>query len=361
MPQVTDFCHPDAHPQSGLRSLVARYETPSLAESAFQIITSIGLFAASCAAMYWSLHVSYLLTLLLAVPTAGFVVRTFIIQHDCGHGAFFKSRRANDLLGRACSVITLTPYANWRRQHNCHHSNWNNLDRRESGADIYSACLTVEEYRALSSWGRFVHRFVRHPIVAQFVVPPLVFLFLYRIPFDTPRAWSRERRSVYWTNLAILTLFGALTLLVGLKDVLMVQLPIITLASIMGIGLFAIQHRYEGVVWTRQNAWNAQSAALQGSSYFALPRILQWFTGNIGFHHVHHLSPRVPNYRLQACHDSIPALQAATTLTLRQGLRSLRLILWDEANRRMVRLADVGDAISRNMASAKEHAVGSSV
>ena len=344
MPQATTFPPSDADPPSGLRSLVARYETPSVAKSAFQLITSIGSFAACCAAMYWSLHVSYLLTLLLAVPAAGFVVRTFIVQHDCGHGAFFRSRRANDLIGCLCSVITFTPYANWRRQHNCHHGNWNNLDRRESGADIYSACLTVEEYRGLSPWRRFVYRWVRHPIVAQFILPPLVFLFLYRIPFDTPKDWGRERRSVYWTDFAILAVLGVLMLLFGIRHVLMVQLPVVMLASIIGIGLFALQHRFEGVVWTRQDAWSAQSAALQGSSYFKLPRILQWFTGNIGFHHVHHLSPRVPNYRLEACHEAIPALQAAKTLTWRAGLRSLKLILWDETNRRMVRFADVRGA-----------------
>ena len=331
-------------PQPSLRALVAQYESPGVAESTLQLLTSIGLYAASCAAMYWSLHLSYLLTLLLAIPTAGFVVRTFIVQHDCGHGAFFKSRRANDLVGMVCSVITFTPYANWRRQHNCHHGNWNNLDRRESGADIYSACLTVEEYRGLSPWRRLVYRWVRHPIVAQFILPPVVFLFLYRLPFDTPKAWGSERRSVYWTDLAIVAVLGVLMLLFGIKQVLMVQLPVVMLASIIGVGLFALQHRFEGVVWTRQDAWTAQSAALEGSSYFKLPRILQWFTGNIGFHHVHHLSPRVPNYRLEACHEAIPALQAAKTLTWRAGLRSLKLILWDETNRRMVRFADVRGA-----------------
>ncbi len=338
--------HSGSNFQPGLRSLLAIHEAPSVAKSALQIVTSIGLFAVSCTAMYWSLHVSYLLTLLLAVPTAGFVVRTFIVQHDCGHGGFFKSRWANDVTGLACSLITFTPYASWRRQHNCHHGNWNNLDRRESGADIYSDCLTVEEYHALSARQRFLYRTVRHPIVALFLIPPLVFVVLYRVPFDTPKAWSRERRSVYWTNFAILALLGSLALVVGLKQVLLVQVPVIMMASIIGVSLFALQHRFEGAVWARQKDWSVQSAALEGSSFFKLPRILQWFTGNIGFHHIHHLSPRMPNYRLEACHASVPALQTVRTLTWRDGLKALRLMLWDEANQQMVRFADVRSAAS---------------
>ena len=336
-----------------LRSLMAAYETPSAARSVFQVVSSMGLFAASCAAMYWSLHISYFLTLLLAIPTAGMVVRTFIIQHDCGHGAFFKSRRANDFVGLLCSVITVTPYANWRRQHNCHHANWNNLDRRESGADIYSSCLTVKEYRALSVRERFAYRAVRHPVVAQFIIPPLVFLFLYRLPFDTPKAWRRERWSVYQTNLIILALLGVLAVLFGVKQVLLVQIPVIALASTMGICLFALQHRFEGAVWARQGEWSFETAALEGSSYFQLPRLFQWFTGNIGFHHVHHLSPRIPNYRLEACHRSVPALQKVRTLTWRDALKALTMMLWDEDNRRMVRFVDAVRAPSRLSALTK--------
>jgi omega-6 fatty acid desaturase (delta-12 desaturase) len=304
-------------------------------------VTSVGLFMAACAAMYWSLNISYLLTLALALPTAGLLVRVFIVQHDCGHGAFFRSRRANTLVGLVCSVFTFTPYANWRRQHSQHHGNWNNLDRRESGSDIYSSCLTVEEYQALSPWKRFTCRLYRHPIIAQIIVPPLVFLLLYRVPFDTPKSWAHERRSVYWTNLAILSVLGGLALLVGIRQVLLIQLPIIALTSIMGVGLFSLQHRFDGVVWARQRNWTMMEAALKGSSYFKLPRVLQWFTGNIGFHHVHHLNPHIPNYRLEACHKAIPALGEATTLTWRDGPGAIRRMLWDEANRRMVGFKDI--------------------
>ena len=341
MPSTAPLVQSDVDALPGLRSVIAPYESPSTAKSTLQLVTSIGLFVTFCAAMYWSLQVSYLLTLLLAVPTAGFVVRTFIVQHDCGHGAFFKSRWRNDFIGLVCSVITFTPYANWRRQHNCHHGNWNNLDRRESGADIYSACLTVQEYLALPSWKRFVYRAIRHPIVAQLIIPPLVFLFLYRIPFDTPKTWRHERLSVYWTNLAIFALLGLLALVVGVKQVLLVQIPIVALASIMGVCLFALQHRFEGVIWARRDNWSVETAALKGSSYLKLPPVLQWFTGNIGFHHVHHLSPRVPNYKLEACHKSIRALQVGKTLTWRDGLRALSLILWDEASGQMIRFADL--------------------
>lgn len=327
--------------EPGVRSLIAQYESPSIRRSLFQLLTSAGLFVAACAAMYWSLHISYLLTLALAFPAAGLLVRTFIVQHDCGHGAFFRSRRANDITGMLCGVLTFTPYANWRRQHNGHHGNWNNLDRRESGADIYSVCLTVEEYQALSPRRRLGYRLLRHPFVLQILLPPLVFVVLYRLPFDTPKSWSRERRSVYWTNLALLAVLGGLALLVGIKAMLLVQLPVIALASIMGVFLFSVQHRFDGVVWARQADWNATKAALDGSSCLRLPRVLQWFTGNIGFHHIHHLSPRVPNYRLEACHAAIPALRTAEALTLRDSFKALRLTLWDEVNRRMVRFADV--------------------
>jgi omega-6 fatty acid desaturase (delta-12 desaturase) len=274
------------------------------------------------------------------VPTSGLLVRVFIVQHDCGHGAFFRSRRANDAVGMICSVLTFTPYANWRRQHNLHHGNWNNLDRRQAGTDLYSECLTVEEYWARPRWRRFTYRALRHPIVGQIIIPPLVFLFFYRLPFDTPKAWVKERRSVHRTNLAIIAVMGGLMLWLGLWPVLLIQVPVIALTAIIGVLLFSLQHRFEGAIWAWQEDWNATTAALHGSSFFKLPRLLQWFTGNIGFHHVHHLSPRVPNYRLEECHRAVPALQAAKTLTWWQGLKAIRLMLWDEANAQMVTFSD---------------------
>jgi omega-6 fatty acid desaturase (delta-12 desaturase) len=267
---------------------------------------------------------------------AGFVVRIFVIQHDCGHGSFFKSRRANDALGLLCSIITLTPYAHWRRQHAGHHAVWNNLDRRLSGSDIYSTCLTVAEYRSLTLWGRLFYRLARHPLVSVVILPPLIFLFLYRVPFDTPKTWRRERRAVYGTNLAIAAAIVGLGLLAGFERVLLVQLPIMVIASIVGVWIFSIQHQFERALWQGQARWNFEAAALQGSSYLRLPRVLQWFTANIGFHHVHHLNPHIPNYRLAECHATIPGLQGVQTLTIWSGLSALSFALWDESREKMI-------------------------
>jgi omega-6 fatty acid desaturase (delta-12 desaturase) len=321
---------------SALRGAVARFQTPDLWISLWQAGSSLVPFAAICAAMYVSAGLSYGLTLGLAVVAAGFVVRIFVIQHDCGHGSFFKSRRANDTLGLICSVITLTPYANWRRQHAGHHANWNNLDRRLSGTDIYSTCLTVAEYHELSRWNRLLYRVTRHLLISLLVLPPLVFLLLYRVPFDTPRTWRHERYAVYATDLAISAVIVGLGLLLGFERVLIIQLPIIVMASIAGVWIFSVQHRFEDALWQRQAQWNFEMAALQGSSYLRLPGLLQWFTANIGFHHVHHLNPRVPNYRLAACHAAIPILRGKSATTLWAVLRAVSLALWDENQHRMV-------------------------
>jgi acyl-lipid omega-6 desaturase (Delta-12 desaturase) len=326
--------------RAALREAVAPFETPSLALGLGQIVTSIVFYIAAVGTMYWSFGVSYALTLLLAIPASVFLVRVFIVQHDCGHGSFLAWRRGNDLLGATCGVLTLVPYANWRRQHAGHHANWNNLDRRESGADIYSTCLTVSEYRALSPPRRFFYRLWRHPVMANILFPHLVFLLLYRTPFDTPKSWIRERKSVWTTNLAILTVFVALGLSFGFVEVLMVQLPIVFVTSVIGVWLFSVQHRFEDARWMRRGEWNFADAALHGSSYLALPRFLQWMTGNIGFHHIHHLSQRIPNYRLAACHRGNPALHPESPLTLLGAVRAARFTLWDEESGRLVRFCD---------------------
>jgi omega-6 fatty acid desaturase (delta-12 desaturase) len=323
-----------------LRSAVAPFETPNLALGLYQIISAIALYVVLQAVMYWSLGISYALTLALAVPASVLVVRIFIIQHDCGHGSFFASRRSNDVLGAICGVLTLAPYASWRRQHAGHHANWNNLDRRESGTDIYSTCLTVEEYRARSPWQRFLYRLPRHPLVANILLPPVVFLFLYRTSFDTPKAWTRERRSVWSTNIAIAACAAALGMILGFGSVLMVQLPIIVLATIVGVWLFSVQHRFETAQWLRQPQWDFADAALKGSSHLDLPRALHWVTGNIGFHHIHHLSPRVPNYRLAACHRSNVVLRPENPLSLGKALSAGNLALWDENQAKLVRFRD---------------------
>ena len=298
--------------------------------------------------MYWSLRVSYLLTLCLAIPTGALLVRIFIIQHDCGHGSFFASRRVNDLVGMFCSVLTLTPYANWRRQHAGHHANWNNLDKRYSGRDIYSACLTVREYRRLPPLRRLLYRVSRHPMIAHVLIPPLVFLVLYRVPFDTPKHWRRERRAVYWTDLALVAVIGTLGLTVGFHAVLLVQLPVMIVTSIIGVALFAVQHRFEESLWTRQPEWSFADASLEGSSYLKLPKLLQWFTGNIGFHNVHHLAPRIPNYRLESCFRANRAFQEKPYVGLRGAIRSIRLALWDEDRNQLVSFKELAPATTRS-------------
>lgn len=328
-----------------LRSILAAHQAPILSRSLGQIASTFLPFFGLIAAMYALLDVSAWISLALAVPAAGLIVRIFIIQHDCGHGAFFRSRAANEWLGRFCSLFTMTPFANWRRQHANHHAMWNNLDRRSSGADIYSTCLTVAEYRALSPRQRWGHRAMRHPLISQVLLPPLVFLLLYRVPFDTPRAWPRERASVLATDIGLAALFTTLVLLLGAGPVALVQVPTMVVASILGVWLFSVQHRFENAVWLRQQTWTATEAALFGSSHLKLPRVLQWFSGNIGFHHIHHLLPRVPNYRLEECHDACASLAPGTaSLTLGQALQAPTYALWDEDTQRLVRFSDLRTA-----------------
>jgi omega-6 fatty acid desaturase (delta-12 desaturase) len=327
-----------------VRQAAAAFARPITERAALQLLTSFGPFIAACAAMYLAFPISPLLTLALAVPTGVLLVRIFIIQHDCGHGSFFASRRANALVGRLCSLMTLTPFANWGRQHALHHADWNNLDRKGGGADIYSSCLTVRAYCALSPQRRLLYRLPRHPLFANLLLPPLIFVLLYRLPFDTPRGWKRERRSVHLTNMALVATFGALVALFSWQEVLLIHLPIMVVASIAGVWLFSVQHRFETARWTAKGDWSFADAALQGSSWFGLPPVLHWLTGNIGFHHVHHLNPRVPSYRLPTAHEAVQAQLPVRPLSLLGGLRAPWLTLWDEAAGRLVRFRDVESA-----------------
>ena len=332
----------DIEPVPDRRTMLARlaqFQMPSTGRSVTQLAITAMPYAAIVAFMYYAYyHISPWLSLALALPAAGFVVRLFIIQHDCGHGAYFRSRWANEVVGLLCSLTTFTPYALWRRHHANHHAVWNNLDRRPTGGDIYSGCLTLQEYEALSPIRQRLYQAALHPLVAQLLLPPVVFILVYRIPFDTPKGWRKERINVYLTNLALGGFLLTLALLLGWQPVLLVQLPVIVVASIIGVWLFSVQHRFEHSLWARQADWTAAGAALHGSSWLRLPKVLQWFTGNIGFHHVHHLVPRVPNYRLQAAHRAEPAFAANVTgLTLWQALRAPTFTLWDEARGLMVR------------------------
>ena len=316
----------------------AAYQRPRVENSLFQLANTFGLFFAACATMYVGIAHGLWFVMALVPVAALALVRVFILQHDCGHGSLFRRRWANQLAGIACSLVTLTPYALWRRQHAGHHRVWNDLDARCRGVDIYSSVATVDEYFAYSRSRRFRYRLIRNPMIANLLLPPLIFLVLYRLPFDAPKAWRAERAGVHATNAAIAAIILGLCFALGFAEVGFVQLPVITLASIIGVWLFSIQHRFEHALWTRNKRWNYVEAAVGGSSYLALPPILRWFTGNIGYHHVHHLNPRIPNYRLRACHEADDRLQAAPVLTLWTALGQWRFMLWDPELERMVKL-----------------------
>jgi omega-6 fatty acid desaturase (delta-12 desaturase) len=331
---ILTIAHRQRVPRAASASVpLASYRTPDLRKSIWQICTSFLPLAAVWCLMVLSLHVGYWLTLLLAPVAAGMLVRVFIIQHDCGHGSFFRSRRANDALGFLCGVLALTPYLYWRRSHAVHHASAGNLAQRGIG-DIWT--LTVAEYLQLGRWGRLRYRLYRHPAVMFFLGPTLLFVVLYRFPQAYSSTWKRERASVYWTDAAILATGAAMALLIGLRHFLMIQAPITILAASLGTWLFYIQHQFENVYWARGEEWNPTVAALEGSAYYDLPPILRWFTGNIGFHHIHHLDSRIANYNLPRCHRENPQLRPGAVLSLRGALRTIPLALWDEQRRKLV-------------------------
>ncbi len=316
---------------SAWREIVAKYQRPSIPRGVWQIVNTLVPYVALWYLMYISLAVSYWLVAPLAVLAGGFLVRLFIIHHDCGHGSFFKSKVANDVVGLITGVLTFTPYHHWRWEHAIHHSTSGDLDRRGMG-DIWT--LTVQEYLESSRWKRFAYRLARNPVVLFVVAPLFVFLIWQRFP--KPEANRRERYSVYWTNLAILGLAVGMSWAFGIKAYLLIQLTVIAVAGSAGVWLFYVQHQFEGVYWERGGEWDYAKAALQGSSFYKLPKVLQWFSGNIGFHHIHHLSPRIPNYHLEKCHEAEPFFQTVKPVTLLSSLKSFTFRLWDEKGRRLV-------------------------
>jgi omega-6 fatty acid desaturase (delta-12 desaturase) len=313
------------------KQIVIRYQQPSRWRAVWQLVNTLVPYGALWHLMYVCSAVSYWLVVSLAILAGGFMVRLFIIHHDCGHGSFFKSRRANDVWGFITGVLTLTPYQHWRWEHSVHHSSSGDLDRRGMG-DIWT--LTVQEYLKCSRWNRFAYRLARNPAVL-FVLAPL-YLFLIKHRFPVANAGRRERQSVYWTNLAILGMAVGLSLVFGFKAYLVIQLTAMMVAGAAGVWLFYVQHQFEGVYWQRHRQWDYLAAALQGSSFYKLPRILQWFSGNIGFHHIHHLSSRIPNYNLERCHDAEPLFHTVPPVTLVGSLKSFTFRLWDEKRHRLV-------------------------
>jgi omega-6 fatty acid desaturase (delta-12 desaturase) len=310
--------------------------TPRVGSALFDLATSVVAYLALVAVMFLASGVSYLLVLALAIPASGFLIRTFIVFHDCAHGSFLRSKRANATLGAVLGVILFTPFSWWRHEHAVHHATAGDLDRRGTG-DVQT--LTVDEYRARSWWGRVGYRLFRNPLVMFGLGPFWVLLIGPRLV--TPGMRPRLRRSVLATDLALAVVIGALCLLVGWKDVLIVLAPPVLLTGAVGIWLFYVQHQFEDAYWQQHDEWSFDEAALQGSSYLRLPRILQFFTGNIGLHHVHHLSARIPNYNLQAAHDAC-SLGSVPTLSLMDGLRAVRLKLWDPDQGRLVTFREAG-------------------
>jgi len=312
---------------------LAAYKGPDAKRSVWQLASGAVLFAAAWAGMYFSLSVGYWLTLLCAVPAAFFLVRLFIIQHDCGHGAFFRSSRAADIVGSILGVLTLTPYHYWKKTHALHHATSGNLEHRGFG-DIDT--LTLDEYLARSRWQRFQYRVYRHPAVLFGVGAVLHFFVRHRLPTIVPRDWTRERWSIFWTDVGLAGFVVLMGTLIGYRAFLLVQLPVALFSTVIGVWLFYVQHQFEPTYWEHDDRWRYDLAGLQGSSYYRLPRVLQWATGNIGLHHIHHLNARIPNYRLQQVMNAHPELRQVTTLTLWQSFRCVSLALWDERAHRMV-------------------------
>jgi omega-6 fatty acid desaturase (delta-12 desaturase) len=304
---------------------VSRFQAASLWRARWQVINSFLPYALLWIAMDRVLIISYWLMLPIAILAAGFLVRIFIIFHDCGHGSFFKSKRANNITGALAGVLLLTPYRHWRWQHALHHGTAGDLDRRGSG-DIWT--LTVQEYVRSTRWRRLSYRLARNPIVLFVIAPLYIFVLDHR--FAAAGSPTPERRSVHGTNWALLGITLMMCAIIGLKALLLIQLTVSAIAGALGIWLFYVQHQFEGAYWARSEDWNYTAAALQGSSFYKLPRILQWFTGNIGFHHIHHLSPRIPNYHLQLCHEADPFFNTIKPVTLLASLKFLTFRLWDE-------------------------------
>ena len=321
------------------KAVVLKFQEPSLPRAIWQLVNTLGPFAGLGYLMWRSMAWSYWITLPLALLAGMFLVRIFIIFHDCGHGSFFKSRLANDIVGFITGALTLTPYYHWRWEHSIHHATSGSLDRRGVG-DVWT--MTVEEYLQSGRWKRFAYKLARNPVVL-FVIAP-IFLFVIHQRFFAAKANPRERWSVIWMNIAVLGIAVALSGLFsigrswgfGITAYLLIHLTIVLVGGGVGIWMFYVQHQFEDVYWERDENWDYKAAALEGSSFYKLPKILQWFSGNIGFHHIHHLSSRIPNYNLERCHDADPMFQEVKPLTFFRSLKSLTFRLWDEQRGKLV-------------------------
>ncbi|MGV3661125.1 MAG: fatty acid desaturase [Prosthecobacter sp.] len=313
------------------KAIVLKFQQPSRIRAIWQLVNTLGPYVGLWVLMHASLQWSAWITFALAALAGLFLVRIFIIFHDCGHGSFFKSPRANAIVGFITGLLTLTPYYHWGWEHAVHHSSAGSLDRRGKG-DVWT--MTVEEYLRSSRWKRFAYRLARNPFVLFGLAPVYLFMIAQRIPASG--ASPRDRASVHWMNFAVLTMAAVLIWIYGFIPYLLIQLTITMVGGGVGVWMFYVQHQFEDVYWERDDNWDFTQAALKGSSFYKLPKILQWFSGNIGFHHIHHLSSRIPNYNLERCHKADPMFHEVPPLTLLSSLKSLTFRLWDEQRGRLV-------------------------
>jgi acyl-lipid omega-6 desaturase (Delta-12 desaturase) len=313
------------------QKMVLKYTRPDLKKSIWQICSSLIPYILLWVLMYRSLEWPYWTTILLAIPASGFLIRMFIIFHDCGHGSFFKSKRANDIVGMTMGILSFTPYHRWHNQHRIHHATNGNLDKRGVG-DVWT--MTVDEYLNASKGKQFFYRIFRNPFIL-FTFGPL-YIFLFQSRFTKKDMTKKEKQNIYFTNIAALATAVLLSLLMGLKAYLLIQLPVLFISHSMGLWLFYIQHQFEDATWERNEDWDYKTAAIKGSSFLKLPVVLQWFTGNIGFHHVHHLSSRIPNYNLPKCHYENDLFKEVKPILLFSTFRALWLHLWDEESLRLI-------------------------
>lgn len=323
------------------RSIITQYNKPKISMSSWQIINSLGPYLLLWVVMSYTITISFWLTLPLIILSAGFLIRLFIIFHDCGHGSFFKDKKLNVKWGKFLGILSLTPYHRWTDNHRHHHQTVGNLDKRGQG-DIWT--LTVEEYRQSGPWKKFVYRLFRHPIFLILIGGPLGFIVVNR--FTSGKMTKKQKQNIYFTNLIIALLATGMSLIIGWKAFLMIQLPIVYFAAIGGVYLFYLQHQYDDVIWCRTEEWDYKEMALKGSSFFKLPAVLRWFTGNIGFHHIHHLGPTIPNYNLVKCHKENPIFQEVKAIGFFRSFHSLKLRLWDEDNQRIVSFRELKVRVS---------------
>ncbi len=314
-----------------IKSVIDRFRQPSHARAIWQLTNTLLPYLFIWFLMARVITVSYWLVLPLALVAAGLRVRLFIFMHDCGHGSFMRSRHANALVGWITGLLTFTPYHHWTWEHAIHHRTSGDLERRGRG-DVWT--MTVAEYLGAPLWRRCAYRLLRNPLVLFAIAPTVLFVVLERFP--SSQAGRRERLSVWLTNLALVLMAAGLSALIGFRSWFLIELTMMLIAGGAGVWLFYVQHQFDGAYWTSHDDWDYTDAALKGSSFYKLPAILRWFSGNIGFHHIHHLSPQIPNYHLQRCHNAEPLFGSAPTLTLGASLRSATLRLWDEQRQRLI-------------------------